>query len=61
VIAHLLETLQKDIQGQGYSRPLALTLDLYDRAAPERLRDDVLRAFGRADILVNNAGGSRPG
>jgi 3-oxoacyl-[acyl-carrier protein] reductase len=57
--AHLLETLQKEIEQQGGARPLAVTLDLYDRAAPERLRDAVLGAYGRADILVNNAGGSR--
>jgi 3-oxoacyl-[acyl-carrier protein] reductase len=58
--AHLLETLQKEITDAGGPRPLAVTLDLYDRAAPERLRDAVLGACGRADILVNNAGGSRP-
>ncbi|MBM3218661.1 MAG: SDR family oxidoreductase [Candidatus Rokubacteria bacterium] len=58
--AHLLETLQKEIEGQGGAKPLAVTLDLYDRAAAERLRDAVLGAYGRADILVNNAGGSRP-
>jgi 3-oxoacyl-[acyl-carrier protein] reductase len=58
--APLLETLQKEIEGAGGTRPLALALDLYDRAAPARLRDAVLGAYGRADILVNNAGGSRP-
>jgi 3-oxoacyl-[acyl-carrier protein] reductase len=57
---HLLETLRKEIEGQGGLKPLAVTLDLYDRAAPERLRDAVISAYGRADILVNNAGGSRP-
>ena len=56
----LLETLQKEIEGAGGARPLTLPLDLYDRAAPERLRDAVLGAFRRVDILVNNAGGSRP-
>jgi 3-oxoacyl-[acyl-carrier protein] reductase len=58
--APLLETLQKEIEGAGGARPLALALDLYDRAAPDRLRDAVLGAYGRADVLVNNAGGSRP-
>jgi 3-oxoacyl-[acyl-carrier protein] reductase len=58
--APLLATLAQEIEAAGGRRPLALTMDLYDRAAPERLRDAVLGAFGRADILVNNAGGSRP-
>ena len=44
----------------GGARPLAASMDLYDRASPARLRDAVLRAYGHADILVNNAGGSRP-
>jgi 3-oxoacyl-[acyl-carrier protein] reductase len=56
----LLETLAKEIEQAGGVKPMAVTLDLYDRAAPERLRDTVLGAYGRADILVNNAGGSRP-
>ena len=56
----LLATLVKEIETAGGARPLALGMDLYDRAAPARLRDAVLGAFGRADILVNNAGGSRP-
>jgi 3-oxoacyl-[acyl-carrier protein] reductase len=58
--AHLLQTLVEDIEQQGGTRPLAVTLDLSDRAAADRLRDAVLGAYGRADILVNNAGGSRP-
>ncbi|HEV8143446.1 MAG TPA: SDR family oxidoreductase, partial [Methylomirabilota bacterium] len=58
--APLLATLSDEIEAAGGVRPLAVTLDLYDRAAPQRLRDAVLGACGRADILVNNAGGSRP-
>jgi len=57
---HLLATLAHDIEKRGGARPLAIALDLYDRASPERLRDAVRDAYGHADILVNNAGGSRP-
>jgi 3-oxoacyl-[acyl-carrier protein] reductase len=57
---HLLATLQDEIVAAGGARPLAVSMDLYDRASPERLRDAVLGAHGHADILVNNAGGSRP-
>src|SRR2546425_6793367 len=57
---HLLATLQDEIVAAGGARPLAASLDLYDRASPARLRDAVLGAYGHADILVNNAGGSRP-
>ena len=58
--AALLESLQREIGADGGLRPLALTLDLYDRDAPARLRDAALGAHGRVDVLVNNAGGSRP-
>jgi 3-oxoacyl-[acyl-carrier protein] reductase len=58
--AHLLATLQDEIEAAGGPRPLALPIDLSDRSSPERIRDAVLEAHGRADILVNNAGGSRP-
>ena len=58
--AGLLETLQEEIERAGGVRPLALPVDLYDRSAPERVRDAALEACGRVDILVNNAGGSRP-
>src|SRR5205809_4604744 len=57
---HLLATLQDEIAAAGGARPLAVSMDLYDRASPARLREAVLRAHGHADILVNNAGGSRP-
>ena len=55
----LLETLQAEIVKSGGKRPVAITADLYDRAAPDRIRDQVLQQLGRADILVNSAGGSR--
>src|SRR5260370_24855150 len=54
----LLATLADEIAAAGGARPLAVTMDLYDRVAPEQLRAAVLDAYGRADILVNNAGGS---
>ncbi len=55
----LLESLQAEVIKSGGKRPLAISADLYDRAMPARIRDQVLREFGRADILVNSAGGSR--
>lgn len=56
---HLLETLLDEIVTSGGKRPLVIGADLYDRAVPARIHDQVLKSFGRADILVNNAGGSR--
>ncbi len=57
---HLLKTLQDEIEATGGARPHAITADLADREAAERIRRDVLGIFGHVDILVNNAGGSRP-
>ena len=56
----LLATLQDEIERAGGARPLAIAIDLYDRGTPEKIRDQVLAAYGHVDILVNNAGGSRP-
>ena len=56
----LLKTLQDEIEGAGGVRPHALAIDLADRSAPARVRDEALERLGRVDILVNNAGGSRP-
>jgi 3-oxoacyl-[acyl-carrier protein] reductase len=56
---HLLETLRDEIVATGGKRPAVIGVDLYDRTAPARIRDQVMREFGRADILVNDAGGSR--
>ncbi len=55
----LLETLADEIEGNGGVPPLTIVADLYDRAAPEQIRERVLGEFGNVDILVNNAGGSR--
>ena len=56
----LLKTLQDEIETAGGIRPHALVLDLADRAATARVRDEAMARLGRVDILVNNAGGSRP-
>ena len=58
--AHLLTTLQDEIERAGGPRPLALPLDLYTPDAPSKVREAALAAYGRVDILINNAGGSRP-
>jgi 3-oxoacyl-[acyl-carrier protein] reductase len=58
--AHLLSTLQDEIERAGGPRPLALPLDLYAPEAPVKVRDAALATYGRVDILINNAGGSRP-
>ena len=56
----LLATLADEIERDRAPRPLAIAIDLYDRAAPAKIRGQVLQRFGHVDILVNNAGGSRP-
>ena len=55
----LLDLLQKEIVDAGGLEPLVLSEDLYDRAAPTRVHDAVVAAFGGADIVINDAGGSR--
>jgi 3-oxoacyl-[acyl-carrier protein] reductase len=57
---HLLKTLQDEIEASGSARPHALALDLADRGAAARVRDEAIARLGHVDILVNNAGGSRP-
>ena len=56
----LLKTLQDAIEAGGGVRPHALAIDLADRAATARVRDEAVARLGHVDILVNNAGGSRP-
>jgi 3-oxoacyl-[acyl-carrier protein] reductase len=56
----LLKTLQDEIEAAGWVRPHALAVDLAERGAAARVRDEAAVRLGRVDILVNNAGGSRP-
>jgi 3-oxoacyl-[acyl-carrier protein] reductase len=56
----LLKTLLDEIEAAGWRRPHALAINLADRAAPARVRDEALARLGHVDIVVNNAGGSRP-
>jgi NAD(P)-dependent dehydrogenase (short-subunit alcohol dehydrogenase family) len=53
--AELLQQTVDGIAALGRRSLLHLT-DVQDRASVRRLRDDVLREFGRVDILVNAAG-----
>jgi NAD(P)-dependent dehydrogenase (short-subunit alcohol dehydrogenase family) len=43
------------IRGGG-GQALAIAADLADRAAPQRVLDEVSRAWGPVEVLVNNAG-----
>lgn len=56
---NLLASLADAIEKSGAPRSLAISVDLYDRASPAKIRDQVLKQFGHVDILINNAGGSR--
>jgi 3-oxoacyl-[acyl-carrier protein] reductase len=56
----LLKSLQDEIEATAGVRPFALAIDLADRAATARVRDEAVTRLGHVDILVNNAGGSRP-
>jgi 3-oxoacyl-[acyl-carrier protein] reductase len=58
--AELLKTLQDEVESAGGVRPHALAIDLTNRTAAIRVRDEALARLGHVDILVNNAGGSRP-
>ncbi len=40
---------------------LALSCDVNDRAALEKVRDEVLARWGQIDALINAAGGNQPG
>jgi 3-oxoacyl-[acyl-carrier protein] reductase len=56
----LLEALADEIVTAQGPRPALVTADLMEAGAPERIRDEALRALGTIEILVNCAGGSRP-
>ena len=49
--AELLEAVREEIGG----RTLAVTADVGDRTAPERIVAETLAAFGQIDVVVNNA------
>ena len=50
-----VESTAKEIESRG-RRTLRCTSDVTDRATLEKLRDEVLQAFGKVEILVNCAG-----
>ena len=52
-----IERVAKDIRAKG-ARAIAVTTDVTDEAAIERLAESAVGEFGSLDIWVNNAGGS---
>src|SRR5689334_6968878 len=50
-----VEEAAAQIESKG-RRTLRLTSDVSDRATLEKLRDEVLKAWGKVDILINAAG-----
>ena len=56
---NLLAELAAQIEKEGGARPLVIAADLYDRATPQKISEQVFREFKHVDILVNDAGGSR--
>ena len=55
--ADTANSVARAIQAEG-GVAIAVACDVLDRAAVERSREAVLRAFGPADILINAAGGN---
>jgi NAD(P)-dependent dehydrogenase (short-subunit alcohol dehydrogenase family) len=51
----LVDQVAREIEARG-RRTLRVTSDVGDRASLDRLRDDVLAAFGRVDIVLCAAG-----
>jgi len=52
-----IERVAKDIRAKG-GRAIAVTTDVTDEAAVEKLAESAVGEFGSLDIWVNNAGGS---
>jgi len=48
----LLKTLQDEIETAGWVRPHALAIDLADRAAAARVRDEALARLGRRSEVI---------
>lgn len=57
--ANMLAQLSEEIEHDGGIRPISITADLYDRASPAKIHEQVQKQFGYIDILINDAGGSR--
>ena len=57
---NLLLELGNEIRKLTGRAPLVISADLTQKGTAARIRDRVLKAYGRIDILVNSAGGSRP-
>lgn len=58
--AEVAEALAEEIRAAG-GEACATPADVLDRAALERVRDELLRDWGSVDLLVNAAGGNQPG
>lgn len=53
--AEATRSFAAELEGEGAPKPIALGLDVTDKASIEAARDTVLNSFGRLDVLVNNA------
>lgn len=51
-----LQQIAGELNSGGLQRALAVTTDMGDAAAVERLVQETVAAWGRVDVLVNNAG-----
>jgi len=58
--ADVAERMAAEIRDAG-GEAVATPADVLDRAALERVRDELLREWGSVDLLVNAAGGNQPG
>jgi 3-oxoacyl-[acyl-carrier protein] reductase len=56
----LLETLMREVEAEGGTAVIPVTLDIMHDDAAKRLAITAVAELGHVDILVNNAGGSRP-
>src|SRR5215510_1738239 len=56
----LLKALQDEIGAEGWVHPHVMAVNLAERGAAARVRDEALSRLSHVDVLVNNAGGSRP-
>jgi len=54
------EALRDELLGLRRGSVALVRADLVDPAAPERIRDAALEAFGRIDVLINNASAFYP-